>query len=215
MPVRSSAERATRIRAAALVGVFLAVAGIILLMYPVSVSSYGLTAACGTTITRENKEPEALVDRFDTTLADSLDIPTPLDLDVGPYTKCTDALTFRRWVAWPAVVVGIAVAVLALRKLTWTNLLAARRNSTAGVPATAHLAKTSPTPPTPTPATVPAPIRTGAAGDASLPSAPPGWYPDPHQQNGLRWFDGSQWTAGTAPGAPTQETPDENESDAR
>jgi hypothetical protein len=25
----------------------------------------------------------------------------------------------------------------------------------------------------------------------------PGWYPDPHGQARLRWFDGRQWTPGT------------------
>lgn len=31
--------------------------------------------------------------------------------------------------------------------------------------------------------------------------APAGWYPDPHDPAALRWFDGTQWTAHTAPNA--------------
>lgn len=30
--------------------------------------------------------------------------------------------------------------------------------------------------------------------------APPGWYPDPAADRGLRWFDGSEWTNHTSTG---------------
>ncbi|WP_371828050.1 DUF2510 domain-containing protein [Rhodococcoides fascians] len=29
-------------------------------------------------------------------------------------------------------------------------------------------------------------------------ATPPGWYPDPGQQNRLRWFDGKAWTDSTS-----------------
>jgi hypothetical protein len=31
------------------------------------------------------------------------------------------------------------------------------------------------------------------------PATPPGWYPDPSDAGGQRYWDGSQWTAQTAP----------------
>ena len=31
---------------------------------------------------------------------------------------------------------------------------------------------------------------------------PPGWHPDPHQPGLWRWWDGTQWTAQTAPMLP-------------
>lgn len=35
---------------------------------------------------------------------------------------------------------------------------------------------------------IPPPVQPAA------PSAPPGWYPDPHARHELRYFDGGQWT---------------------
>ncbi|WP_371129019.1 DUF2510 domain-containing protein [Rhodococcoides fascians] len=207
MSVRSTQDRSPQIKATALVGVFLALAGVVLLFYPVSVSSYGLTAACGNTITRDNSEPSRLYARFDTDLAEDLGIPTPLDLDTAPSTKCTDALTFRRWIAWPAVFLGVTVAFLGLRKLPWSNLVNAVNASSK----TATPTKKSSAPATPQRDTTdPDPTN-----HAPLPTAPAGWYPDPHQPRGLRWFDGSQWTAGTAPDAQTRTSPEKNESDSR
>ncbi len=34
----------------------------------------------------------------------------------------------------------------------------------------------------------------GPAGPPTQPMSP-GWYPDPHGQARLRWYDGRQWTA--------------------
>lgn len=204
--VRSTQDRSLQIRATALAGVFLALAGVVLLFYPVSVSSYGLTAACGNTITRDNSEPAALDARFDTDLADDLNIPTPLELDTAPSTKCTDALTLRRWIAWPAVVAGIAVDFLGLRKLPWANLVGTvNASGRKAAPTQANAA-----PSTTTPRHIP--DDRSASGSAPLPPAPAGWYPDPHESNGLRWFDGSQWTAGIAP---STEQPFSDESETR
>jgi uncharacterized protein YxjI len=36
---------------------------------------------------------------------------------------------------------------------------------------------------------------------------PPGWYPDPSGQPGLRWWDGNQWTENFAPQQPQQQQP--------
>ncbi len=35
----------------------------------------------------------------------------------------------------------------------------------------------------------------------------PGWYPDPHDQSGLRWWDGSFWTDFTSPALPAVSEP--------
>ncbi|WP_397517316.1 DUF2510 domain-containing protein [Rhodococcus sp. BP22] len=171
-----------------------------------SVSSYGLSASCGNTITRDNSEPSKLDARFDTRLAQELDIPTPLDLDTAPFTKCTDALTLRRWIAWPAVLVGIVIAFAALRKLTWTRVARPPSRGQAHVSAStvdSHAQNSAQSSPQPVPNTAP--------GHAPLPLAPAGWYQDPHQGNSMRWFDGSQWTAGTAPGTQSEASPSQTE----
>ncbi len=40
-----------------------------------------------------------------------------------------------------------------------------------------------------------------AGGSAPMPSPPPGWFPDPSGQPGLRYWDGSSWTAHHSPTA--------------
>src|SRR5438034_638647 len=65
----------------------------------------------------------------------------------------------------------------------------------------------APTPP-PAPPPPPAPLQASSRPEPSAPPAPPatsstpsvapGWYPDPHGQVRLRWWDGSQWTDQTA-----------------
>ena len=35
------------------------------------------------------------------------------------------------------------------------------------------------------------------AGQAPGGPMPAGWYPDPHGQARMRWYDGAQWTANT------------------
>jgi hypothetical protein len=52
-------------------------------------------------------------------------------------------------------------------------------------------------PPGPPPAGSP-PAAPPAAAAAPQPSPPADWYPDPHGQARLRWWDGSQWTDQTA-----------------
>lgn len=39
------------------------------------------------------------------------------------------------------------------------------------------------------------------------PQTPPGWYPDPHDPNSRRYWDGSNWTQHTTPGAATTPLP--------
>ena len=75
-------------------------------------------------------------------------------------------------------------------------------------PASTSPGSTSPasTPPASTPpASTPPTVTPPAAGTPTPPppepqpqSPPPDWYPDPHGQARLRWWDGSQWTDQTA-----------------
>jgi hypothetical protein len=190
-------------RPAAIVGVFLLLAGVLLLVYPVSVSSYGLTSSCGTTITRDNSEATALDRRFgDTDAADRLGIPTPQDTDVSPITKCTDALVVRRWVAWPVTIVGALLAVVSLRIVLtdWFKSSSARTSaSSRSSAAPQHDRETATASSVVPPAQQASGVGEGVVGSPPLPAAPPGWYNDPHSAQHIRWFDGTQWTAGTAP----------------
>ncbi len=187
----------------AVVGVFLFLAGVLLLVYPVSVSSYGLTASCGTTITRDNSEATALASRFkDTEAADELRIPTPAKTDVSPIKKCTDALVLRRWIAWPATGVGVLLAAASLRVVLTDRLRSRSVRTTASYPSEESdrsgrgtLSETNLVAPTQPPVSV----EESVSGRQPPPAAPPGWYNDPHLHQHLRWFDGTQWTASTAP----------------
>lgn len=44
---------------------------------------------------------------------------------------------------------------------------------------------------------------TKASGQSPSMVAPPGWYPDPQDPTGLRYFDGREWASALPPRPPT------------
>lgn len=180
-------ERSSRSTFPVWVGLALVLASIVLLFSPVSVSSFGLTASCGTAIAQE-------IDTSPTDAFYSSKSGAELGITTwahkGPSTGklCIDALTIRRSLAWPALVGGgVLLGVFWLRRGTAATKATVVSDARASTGERSRALRFPP-------------ARYGAADPIATQgtsATPPGWYPDQNDPALVRWFDGSDWTKAT------------------
>lgn len=172
--------------------------GVVALLIPVSVSHAGSKVGCGNALIRDRGPTESyLINHSSSSWGRILGYESrSVSSDSWhPSSACTDALTWRRWIAWVPIIGGVAAATFAFT-----------RRPGSGTEPQSQDPHVNPDHPTSTPVErsegTPPATSTRALG---APSA--GWYPDQVDRTRLRWFDGMRWTEATLPNPNTTTQP--------